>query len=116
MDKRRTYRAVCGHEGCTEYTFWEVFDRQHRISLDQRFGAGKYRCVRHSQPDQVLSAERRILTHEVTSRQEQSGRYFGHSGFVSGPGFKVFAEDFPPGTTLRVTAEIVLPSDTPPDA
>jgi hypothetical protein len=116
MTRHGTYRAVCGHEGCTEYTFWDVIDQQHRISLDQHFGAGKYRCVRHSQPDQVLSAESRILTHEITSRQEPSGRYFGHSGFVSGPGFKVFAEDFPPGTTLRVTAEIVLPSETAPDA
>lgn len=29
---------------------------------------------------------------------------------MHGPGFKAFAEDFPDGTVLRVTAEIILPS------
>jgi hypothetical protein len=28
---------------------------------------------------------------------------------MSGPGFKAFASDFPEGTVVRVTAEVVLP-------
>jgi hypothetical protein len=31
------------------------------------------------------------------------------SGFTHGPGFKAFADDFPEGTKLVITAEIVLP-------
>lgn len=31
------------------------------------------------------------------------------SGFIHGPGFKAFADDFPEGTRLRVTVEVVLP-------
>lgn len=31
------------------------------------------------------------------------------SGFTFGPGFKAFATDFPEGTQLRITAEVVIP-------
>lgn len=33
------------------------------------------------------------------------------SGFTCGPGFKAFATDFPEGTKLVITAEIVLPGE-----
>jgi hypothetical protein len=37
------------------------------------------------------------------------------NGFSHGPGFKAFAEDFPAGTRLRITAEIIFPQE-PRDA
>ncbi len=40
------------------------------------------------------------------------GLYWGHSGFMFGPGFKAWAKDFPVGTRIRVTAEITLPGQT----
>jgi hypothetical protein len=32
------------------------------------------------------------------------------SGFIYGSGYKAFADDFPEGTILRITAEIILPN------
>lgn len=108
----------CGHEGCKANVSYEADTRKEQTALYVKYGQGRYRCVRHSQPDSVLSAERPKIVHEEVSveqfaehrgTRESIGLYFGHFGFVSGPGFKVFAKDFPVGTTLRVTAEIILP-------
>ncbi|AYD83936.1 hypothetical protein SEA_GETALONG_76 [Gordonia phage Getalong] len=40
---------------------------------------------------------------------EPYGKFWARHGFVTGPGFKAWADDFPAGTTLIVTAEVVLP-------
>lgn len=105
-------RFRCGHEGCGEVALFEVMDRAHRNSLQQRYGNDQYRCVRHSQPDQVLSASNARRSVDLTNMELVHGRYWdGSNGFSYGPGFKAFARDFPPGTILRVTAEVLLPSN-----
>lgn len=38
------------------------------------------------------------------------------SGLTDGPGFKAFANDFPEGTRLRVTVEVLPPAAAPPVA
>jgi hypothetical protein len=37
------------------------------------------------------------------------GDGFVCSGIISGPGFLAYADDFPEGTVIRVTAEIIEP-------
>lgn len=113
MSGRRTVRFRCGHDGCTEWTHYEIMDRAHSIDLQKRYGNGQYRCVRHTNLDSVLSQDRRRIVHEVTAESrgvDKAKLYWGNSGFAHGPGFKAFADDFPAGTILRVTAEIVLPA------
>lgn len=106
-------RFNCGHEGCGEFARYEAYDQRDRTRLHQSYGNGKYRCVRHDQPDRVLSAENRVKTYECETYDLPHGRYWTNdSGFIFGPGFKGFASDFPVGTKLRVTAEIVLPEST----
>jgi len=111
-------RATCGHEGCNEFARYEADNRSHYLDLQARHGAGKWKCTRHSQPDQVLSLENTKLVDELGIFDANGNRYWGKekafSGFTSGPGFKAFADDFPPGTVLRVTAEIILPASLPP--
>ncbi|TCL70596.1 hypothetical protein [Rhizobium sp. BK251] len=106
-------RFKCGHPGCEEYARYEADNRQHYIDLDRRYGNGQYRCVRHSQPDSVLSLDNIKIVDEMTVFEQPHGLYWGKesasSGFAHGPGFKAFATDFPPGTRLRVTAEVILP-------
>lgn len=113
----RTYgmfRAKCGHPGCVEFTRYEADNRKHYIELETKYGAGKFRCVRHTDLNSVLSSENDRIVDEMTVLQEPHGLYWGKekawSGFTSGPGFRAFAEDFPPGTILRVTAEVILPA------
>lgn len=103
-------RFQCGHEGCQEYTHFEVMDGAHRISLFKRHGNGQYRCVRHSQPDEVLGPTNTRRSVDLTNVELNTGCYWdGSMGFCYGPGFKAFARDFPPGTILRVSAEVVFP-------
>lgn len=112
-------RFQCGHEGCTEFARYEADNRSHSIDLQKRYGNGQWKCVRHSQPNEVLSSENIKLVEEMKVIVEPHGLYWGKekafSGFAHGPGFKAFAKDFPPGTVLRVTAEIVLPIDGSPN-
>lgn len=107
---RRLYmsRFPCAHPGCPEVANYESHTRSEQAETQRRY-YGKWRCVRHSQPQEVLGPGNLLIVHEETSRQEPHGRYWGHSGFQYGPGFKAFAKDFPAGTVLRVTAEIILP-------
>ena len=78
-----------------------------------------WKCIRHSQPDRVLSptnSVRKVTAVATKSKNTNlngklfwEGKGFLNSSFVSGPGFKVFANDFPEGTTLTVTATITTP-------
>ncbi len=109
------FRAKCGHEGCTEFARYEADRRADYLDLERRYGNGKWRCVRHSQPDQVLSFDNKKIVEEVKVIKEPHGLYWGKdkawNSFAHGPGFKAFAEDFPEGTVLRITAEIVSPTN-----
>lgn len=107
-------RVTCGHPGCSEFARYEADNRKHSTELYARYGNGQWKCARHSQPNEVLSADNSKTVDEMKVFEEKHGLYWGKdkawSGFTSGPGFKAFAEDFPVGTILRVTAEIILPS------
>lgn len=101
----------CAHEGCMErarYVYQTKRDLQESFEL-KNFSNGRWRCIRHSRPDEVLSAQNPKTRAELTVDEHPHGRYFGHSGFISGPGFKAFAKDFPAGAKVIVTAELVLP-------
>ena len=103
----------CGHPGCTEHGHYSSSTRADQADLQRRYGNKQWRCVRHTRPDEVLSMQRRVIRTEMASGSEPHGIYWGHSGFVSGPGFKAFAKDFPPGTIIAVTAEIIPPHSEP---
>jgi hypothetical protein len=111
MSRRpRIGRYQCSHPGCAEVYRYEIMDRAHALSVDRTHGGGQYKCIRHSRPDEVLSADNMKRSVDWTNDQKEHGRYWASaSGFVSGPGFKVFSEDWPAGTILRVTAEIITP-------
>lgn len=106
-------RVQCGHPGCTERMFFTSSTRKEQRETADRYPPGKWFCSRHTRPDEVLSEENRRQTcfqHVVT---QNGTKYWARatigSGFTYGPGFKAFAEDFPEGTRLLITAEIILP-------
>lgn len=105
-------RFECMHPGCAEIGRYESRTRAEQAETHRRYWQ-KWRCVRHGQPQEVLGPDNMRIVHEETSRQEPHGIFWGHSGFQYGPGFRAFAKDFPPGTILRVTAEIILPEPQP---
>lgn len=70
----------------------------------------EWKCIRHLNPDDVLSIENRAVSTEFTNEQSDIGRFWnGRNGFIHGPGFKAFAEDFPPGTKIIVNVQVTLP-------
>ncbi len=107
-------RFKCGHEGCTEFVRYEYSSRDEAIRLQKSYYPDKWRCTRHTRPNEVLSGANSVLTSEMRVFEEPNGKYWGTDkawcGFIHGPGFKAFAEDFPTGTVIRVTAEIVRPA------
>lgn len=110
---KRKYREqfYCSHDGCKEQGFGEY---ETRAACD-KYASKKWFCVRHMESNTVLSVDRPTIVFEVSSESRSSGIYWGGSrGFMHGPGFKAFAEDFPEGTILRITAEIIAPIDSPP--
>lgn len=116
---RREYShsPQCVHDGCPEranYYFETQSERRQQVaSLEAR---GGWRCVRHTRPEEVLSINQTVRETVLESYELSHGRYFrpehteaGGSGFQHGPGFKAYANDFPPGTRLIVTARVELP-------
>lgn len=112
-------RYQCKHEGCPEtVTYRYSTQRDLRESWQLRnYGAGKgWLCLRHSNPDRVLSATNPETRFEAVSEEKGNGRYFpGGQGLMTGPGFLLYANDLPAGTKLIVTARIELPADTQKD-
>lgn len=109
---------TCAHEGCREaanYRYSTKRDLMESFEL-KNYSNGRWRCIRHSKPNEVLSHDNPETRAELTVDQKEHGRYFESSGFISGPGFRAFAKDFPPGAKVIVTATLVLPdAPTNPD-
>ena len=111
-------RAECGEPGCREVAHYEADTRKEQRQLYEKYGNKQWRCIRHSRPLENLSLENPKTVSESAStelfseRGESLGLYWNKFGFMSGPGFRAWAKDFPVGTTIRVTAEIILPTPT----
>lgn len=113
MARRRgpyTHRVECAENGCREVAHFE-YDRRDDYARLASSTLG-WRCVRHSRAEQVLSVENRSRETVLTVRPMEGCRgklgFNGSNGFMSGPGFKAFAGDFPEGTRIRITAQVEL--------
>ena len=115
---RRGYdvRVTCTHPGCKE---WSPYHFDTRAEMKRHFDRepqATWKCIRHSRPDDVLSAENRTRVEVLTNFETDNGKFWGtsrpFSGFASGYGFRAFSDDFPPGTRIKVTAELILPDET----
>lgn len=105
-------RFVCAHEGCRESVTYRYATRRDMMDSYELkwYGGDKWKCLRHSDLDRVLSANNRETRFEVVSEQKETGRYFGSMGLLTGPGFLAMANDLPAGTRLIVMARIELPN------
>ena len=113
----KAYRSLrCAEPGCTETAHYVYSSRKAAREADK--DRDEYRCVRHICPDHILSPTnlRRVLV----VKNGKSAKYPNLDGlfwdgdaltssFFYGPGFKAYADDFPAGTTITVTAEVNLP-------
>lgn len=117
MSGKYTVTVRCGHDGCQEWRPYAADTRSEARELSIKQGSGQWRCARHARMHELLSVDHTTKTYDMTAIRRPHGMYWGKngSGFQSGPGFRAFAKDFPEGTILRVTAEIIVPdADTTP--
>lgn len=123
MAKREyTMNLRCAEPSCRETSFSVSTTRRDQAEAYAYYREHPWRCTRHTRPDEVLSAAdpARESVLEVRERPNLGLRWMlledeksGGNGFITGPGFKAFAKDFPPGTRLVVTARIELPTEPP---
>ena len=122
---RREYtrRCVCAEDGCRETTFYRYdYQRDLKDALARAAQQPPWKCLRHSNPDIVLSLANPEITYVSEPSMHQLSEYDGrvlatrwdNSSFVTGPGFRAYAEDFPVGTQLIATYRVVLPPDYQP--
>lgn len=108
MEKR------CAEPGCKERVRYSYATKRDMTgSFEAR--QPEWRCLRHSDKSSVLALDNLATEARLVSSNSVGGSpklFWGNlSGFLSGPGFRAFADDFPPGTTLIVSARVELPSD-----
>lgn len=117
---RGPYRTTvpCAHPGCRETAHYEYDTRREEAESHRWRQDYPYRCLRHSQPDEVLAATNPVCTQVLIASKVEylpglfwraEGEERGGNGLSLGPGFRAFASDFPEGTRLVVTATVELP-------
>lgn len=107
----QTRYATCTHPGCTETAFW-MFDNQ-REAHEHLATRMKWKCIRHANVGATLNQETPTKEWSSTSKiGEGCGghKFWDGMGFIFGPGFQAFCDDFPEGTKLTVRATVEFPT------
>lgn len=124
MKNKHNRSIKCSHEGCKEFGYF-TFDSYKELS-NHYSRVKEWKCIRHTNPDSVLSivnlsTSETLITKELLSsssdnslglfwqKEINSGTNKCESGFQHGNGYKAYANDFPEGTKLIITAKIILP-------
>jgi hypothetical protein len=105
----------CGVAGCAKsvtYRYETRRDLESSFEL-RNYSAGRWLCDRHRAPHEMLSLDNAETVVTIECEQRPHGRFFGNFGIIHGPGFRAYAEDFPAGTRIIVSAKLVLPEPTP---
>lgn len=124
MTKRHYSRSMkCSHEGCKEHGHWTFSSQKEMSSHHDRVKT--YLCTRHINPKEVLGLNNPKVETTLKCKQllyrggpdilgkfwqtpDQEGTEKG-GGFHFGDGYRAYAEDFPEGTIIKITAEVILP-------
>lgn len=109
---KRIVRYKCTYPECNYWTFSE-YNNGREVAHGAKH-RDNYKCTRHTDPDSVLSptCTKRSIEMENQKHPRAEGNFWdGSYGFQYGPGFKAWADDFPIGTKLKITAEIILPKN-----
>lgn len=110
MRREWTFPVKCSHPNCNERNIFRYDTRRDMLGSFEvkHYSGNRWKCLRHREPDRVLSSSNLETRFEAVVEQKESGKYFGNSGIITGPGFLAYASDLPTGAKLIVTARIEL--------
>lgn len=104
----------CAHPDCKREGHFQ-YDNQKDAARIHKEQSGRWKCDDHWRMHERLTPETPERTTRLVSRKvERCGDalfWNGSNGLAHGPGFEARAEDWPEGTTLEVTARVILPVD-----
>jgi hypothetical protein len=107
-------RVTCAEPLCKESANYGYETRADEKSGREWQKKHPFRCARHSMPEKVLSLSNlhreTVLVAQKGARCGDKLFWNGTNGFAHGDGYKAFADDFPEGTKLIVTARIEIPT------
>lgn len=116
MSRREwTRRVACAYAGCKEVAHYRYDTHNHLRDAEKRAAGKDWYCTRHDTPEEVLSPSNPERTVTLTAARSQrhpnlKGLFWDTgSGFIFGPGFKAYADDFPEGTRIVITYSVLLP-------
>jgi hypothetical protein len=115
MKREYYFYRKCTDNNCKEQ---QRFSYSTRAEEKQGIERNKtWTCIRHQNPEQLITpnnTKTSVLIKCIKKNDHnywQNEKHFGtdncSSGFQHGNGYKVFAKDFPVGTVIRVTAEVI---------
>lgn len=123
MKKQYSRTLKCSHEGCGDVEYY-TFNTQRELA-DHYKRISTYTCVRHKNPLSVLginnltTSTKLVCKIKLMDDGNPLGKFwqeevdFGtnkvSSAFQYGNGYKAYANDFPEGTEIVVTASVSLP-------
>ncbi len=117
-----THYRQCSYEGCAESSLMAFDTLAERKRWMRNENNWEWLCSRHRNPESVLSPTNTGTTFTMvaqpSAKLNDAAQLFWEkpngtlgSGFCFGDGYKAHASDFPFGTILKVTAEIILPRE-----
>lgn len=109
---------ITRHLRCAELNCREVGFREYATKTecqDEHERDEKWKCVRHTNSGCVLSRQSLIRSTAYEVIELGCGKFWQEdaknapdSGFLHGPGFCAWADDFPVGTRLTVLAKLTV--------
>ena len=122
---KHTIRLTCSHPGCTEGTFYgyDTLRELREGSAVKMRAANSWKCLRHDQPEKLLSPTNLQTVHTEICVRTEHGQFWQEdgatrpgSGFAHGPGFRIYAQDVPVGARIVITATLEMPAAQPAQA
>ncbi len=120
--RRKPVRYMqCAEPGCAERTLREFSNQREYVEHYKR--TPEWRCLRHSMQSRVLSPTN-TKTEWISEPALPSQRFpdlprtmlfWGSLGLMTDRAYFAAADDFPEGTRIKVTAEVILPDQAPMD-
>lgn len=112
MGRRRfPYYVTCAEPDCSKMAHYEARTRADQVSHYEQLAKWPWRCDRHTRPAEIMSPAdaRRVIETASKIAFEGGPPFWGSTDPVGGIGWRAYARDFPAGSRLRVTVEILPP-------